>query len=52
MISQRELNALVRILKLEAKDLEDCGIDEWEDLDDCLNALINNIKYEAKSIGR
>lgn len=46
-----ELQEVVQILRNIANDLEDCGIDEWESLKDCVTATKANIKHDFKDIG-
>lgn len=47
-MKQSELNGIVNIIRNIAKNLEECGIDEWDDMDDCINATKNNLYNDLK----
>ena len=51
-IEQSELDEVVQILRNIANDLESCGVDEWENLDDCINATEGNFFNDCQQINK
>ncbi|MAF35857.1 hypothetical protein CL622_01920, partial [archaeon] len=52
MISEGDLAEVVQVLRNLANDLEDCGPDEWESLEDCVRATKANFEEDCKDIGK
>ncbi len=45
-MKQSDLKEIAKILRSIAKDLEDCGTDEWDSLGDCIEAIRNNVSSD------
>ena len=51
-IQKTELDEVVQILKNIANDLEECGVEEWENFSDCVTATRSNLAVDCESIGK